>query len=134
MDEQTFSAGESILARCTKCRKNVIHIIVTLSNSNPAKVRCTMCEREHPFRPPTTPKKSPVCRSIDPKNAEMEEWQRLRPGMNGSKALNYSMESAYRVRALIEHPLFGLGVVQRIMGDRKIEVLFEGGKKIMRCK
>jgi hypothetical protein len=134
MDEQTFSAGESILARCTKCRKNDIHIIVTLSNGIPAKVRCTLCEREHPFRPPTAPAKPAVRRPIDPKNAEREEWQRLRPDMNGSKALNYSMEGEYRVRALIEHPLFGLGVVQRIMGDRKIEVLFEGGKKIMRCR
>ena len=134
MDEQTFSAEESIIARCTKCRKNGIHIIVTLSNNLPAKVRCTICEREHPFRPPTTPKKSPVRRAIDSKNVEMEEWQRLRPSIDSSKALGYSMEGVYRVRAVIEHPLFGLGVVQRIMGDRKIEVLFEGGKKIMRCK
>jgi hypothetical protein len=77
---------------------------------------------------------SPVRKSSDPKIAEKEDWQRLRPNMDSSKALNYSMDGVYCVRNLIKHPLFGLGVVQRSIGDHKIEVLFEEGKKIMRCK
>jgi hypothetical protein len=34
----------------------------------------------------------------------------------------------------MNHPVFGLGVVQRVVGTRKIEVLFEDGKKTMRCR
>jgi len=44
------------------------------------------------------------------------------------------MESAYKVGTLIKHPKFGLGINQGAVGLRKIEVLFETGKKIMRCK
>ena len=54
--------------------------------------------------------------------------------MNSEQASAYSMESTYKVGALIKHPQFGLGLNQRVVGLRKIEVLFETGKKIMRCK
>ncbi len=134
MTNQTVTIGGSIEGRCTKCRKNLSHIIVTLSDGSPAKVRCTACDREHPFRPPTIPKKTAARRAIDPKIAEREEWQRLQPDMEMAKACDYSMDGTYKAKALINHPNFGLGRVLRIMGDRKVEVLFEDGKKIMRCK
>jgi hypothetical protein len=54
--------------------------------------------------------------------------------MNSEQASAYSMDSAYKVGTLINHPQFGLGLNQRVVGLRKIEVLFETGKKIMRCK
>jgi hypothetical protein len=54
--------------------------------------------------------------------------------MNGSEATNYSMTTACKLKSLIRHPLFGLGLVQRVIGPQKVEVLFADGKKTMRCK
>lgn len=134
MQDATLSVGDSIEGRCTKCRKNTAHIIVTLVEENPGKVQCTVCNREHKYRPPTAARKPAARRTVDPKEAERQEWQALQPTMNPAKATDYSMDATYKVNALINHPVFGLGVVQRVVGPQKIEVLFEDGRKMMRCQ
>jgi hypothetical protein len=75
-----------------------------------------------------------VRRTVDPKIAERKEWVELRPGMKAEQAIGYSMTTAFKTGSLMEHPVFGLGLVQRLAGPRKVEVLFEDGKKMMRCK
>ncbi len=127
-------SGDPIEARCTKCRKNTDHIIITMAEEEPLKVQCNTCSRQHKYRPPTAARKPAVRRAANPQVAERKEWEVLRPGMNGDKATDYSMTEAYKVKALINHPVFGLGLVQRVVGPQKVEVLFEDGKKTMRCK
>ncbi|KIH77740.1 hypothetical protein SAMN05660860_01226 [Geoalkalibacter ferrihydriticus] len=134
MESTTLSPGDAIEARCTKCRKNVGHVILTLSEEGPLTVQCNSCAREHKYRPPSVAKKPATRRSANPKDAERKEWETLRPSMNSDAARVYSMTDAYKVKALINHPLFGLGLVQRVVGSQKVEVLFEDGKKTMRCK
>lgn len=133
MQTTTLSIGDPIEGRCTKCRKNTDHIIVTLINDAPGKVQCNTCTREHKYRPPTVPKK-PAARQIKPRDTERKEWELLRPDMDSSKAKEYSMTDAYKLNTLINHPAFGLGLVQKIVGSQKVEVLFEDGKKMMRCQ
>ena len=127
-------AGDPIHARCTKCRKNTDHIIVTMAEEIPVKVQCNSCSRQHKYRPPSPEKKPAVKRTISHRDAERKEWETLRPSMNSAEAKEYSMTGAYKVKALISHPVFGIGIVQRVVGSQKVEVLFEDGKKTMRCK
>lgn len=134
MESSTGSPGDKIEARCTKCRKNTKHVIILVVEGEPDKVECNVCSRQHPFRPPTVTINPAVRQASLDKAAECEEWQRLQPGMNSVKAKDYSMTGAYKVKALIRHPAFGLGVVQRLVGAQKMEILFEDGKKTMRCK
>lgn len=134
MPNITPEVGEPIEGRCTKCRKNTGHIIVTLAEESPALVRCTACDRQHQYRPPTKAKKTTRRPAVDPREAERQEWQSLRPGMDDTRATVYSMAAPYKVRSLVSHPVFGLGLVQRVIGSRKMEVLFEDGRKTMRCK
>jgi hypothetical protein len=134
MQSITLSAGDPIKARCTKCRKNTDHIVITMGEEGPVNVQCNICSRQHKYRPSTAAKKPAMRQSAQPRDAECKEWQDLRPSLNGAEAANYSMTSSYKVKDLIDHPVFGLGVVQRVAGPQKIEVLFEAGKKMMRCK
>ncbi|HKK01798.1 MAG TPA: hypothetical protein VJ955_06480 [Desulfuromonadales bacterium] len=134
MQNTALSPGDSIEARCTKCRKNTGHIVITIAEGTPVDVQCNGCSRQHKYRPPTKTVKSASPRTAPPKDAERKEWQTLRPGMNSDEAINYSMTTACKTKTLINHPVFGLGLVQRVAGPQKVEVLFEDGKKIMRCK
>ena len=134
MQNKTLSAGDHIEARCTKCRKTTGHIIVAMTEEIPAKVQCNTCSGQHKYRPPTAPKKPAVRRTADPKAAEKKEWEELRSSMNSAKAIDYSMTGTFKVKSLINHPVFGLGLVQRVAGSQKVEVLFEDGKKTLRCK
>lgn len=134
MSNITPMAGDRIEGRCTQCRKNTDQIILSLIEEAPLQVQCTVCARHHKYRPPTAAKKSAVRQPANHKEVERKEWAQLREGMNGAEAAAYSMTSSYKVKALINHPLFGLGLVRRVVGVQKIEVLFEDGTKTMRCK
>lgn len=134
MQNNALSAGSPIEAHCTKCRSNTDHVIIKMAEEEPTKVQCKTCNRQHKYRPPKETRTPRELRAIYDKNAERKEWQNLRPDMKSAKATKYSMTTAYRVGALIDHPVFGLGCVQRLAGSRKVEVLFEDGKKTMRCK
>ncbi len=134
MQNPSLSIGEQIQARCTKCRKNLEHILVSLAEGEPDQVQCTVCSRQHSFRPPTKPKKAGAKRALSIREVERQEWQALRPGMDNAKANEYSMTGIYKEKSLIEHPVFGLGLVQRVVGTQKIEVLFEEGRKTLRCR
>ena len=53
--------------------------------------------------------------------------------MKVEQAKAYDMDGIYQNKALVNHALFGLGVVTSLAGARKMEVLFEEGKKLLRC-
>jgi len=134
MPNSRLSEGDTIEGRCTACRKNTNHHVLSLADNKPAEVKCDRCQRTHQFRPPTAPKKVIPRRSTQSAEADRKQWASLRPGMNDASAIAYSMTTAYKVNALINHPVFGLGLVQRIAGAQKVEILFEDGRKTMRCK
>lgn len=134
MQEPNLSIGDTIEARCTRCRKNTDHSVVSVNDQGAELVQCGSCERQHKYRPPTPVKKPVARRTPDPRTAECKEWAELRPTMNIAHATEYSMTTAFKLKSLMNHPVFGLGIVQRLVGPRKVEVLFEDGKKTMRCK
>jgi hypothetical protein len=66
--------------------------------------------------------------------AERQEWGSLRLTTRAEQAVAYNMNGSYRAKTLLRHALFGLGMVTRVAGPHKIEVLFEDGKKLLRCQ
>lgn len=134
MKKTCLSIGDSIEARCTKCRKNITHSIVEIEQEIPSLVECRMCKRQHKFRPPL-PQVSAGKRQAELRvEGERQEWKSLSAGFDPSKAIPYSMALNCKIKTLITHPNFGLGLVQRVVGVRKVEVLFKDGRKVMRCK
>ena len=133
MENPTLSAGDPIETRCTKCRKITNHIIVAMAEDVPAKVECNTCKGQHKYRRPAAKKAPATRRTVDPKNAERKEWEKLRSEIEGKQAVSYSMVNSFKVGTVVNHSVFGLGLVQGKIGPQKIEVLFEDGKKKMRC-
>lgn len=127
MTSKTLAIGDPIQARCTKCRKITSQTIVAMGEERPSEVQCSICQH-------TSPAKKPVVRrTVDPKKSERDEWSTLRPGMDTTRAKDYCMTSIYKAKALVNHPIFGLGLVQKVTGPHKMAVLFADGQKIMRC-
>jgi hypothetical protein len=69
----------------------------------------------------------------DPEAAARAEWEALQPDMDTAQAVPYDMNRVYRVKTLLSHPNFGLGIVQLVIPPHKIDVLFQAGKKRLRC-
>ena len=133
MPSQPLSVGDPVESRCTKCRRITHHIIVAIADDQPAKVQCSTCSGQHNYRPAVTRKKPVARRAVDPRIAEQKEWLQLQSGIESKVAIDYSMTTAFKVGSVMKHPRFGLGIVQVTLGPQKIEVLFEDGKKKMRC-
>jgi hypothetical protein len=70
----------------------------------------------------------------EPGRAEREEWESLRASMEGKQVHAYDMNGKFRANDLVEHSVFGLGIVQLVVGPNKMNVLFESGKKLLRCQ
>ena len=133
MNRRISSVGDIIDARCTKCKKITNHVIVAMVDIKPVEVKCNTCNGTHRYRKPASILDA-AKRASDSLLATKEEWTLSRAAMDNENVKDYSMDKEYRVKAVIRHPVFGLGLVQRVVGDRKMEVLFEDGKKMMRCK
>jgi len=140
------SAGDTIGARCTRCREVRNHTIVAMVGEKVVRVECNTCGGVHNYKPveatkSATPRRGPSTKAASGQGraakgragAEQREWEALRPTLQPEKARPYAMDGSYKVGDLIRHPSFGLGVVQSL-GVSKAEVLFESGRKLLRCR
>ena len=140
-----LSAGSTIETRCTRCNGVLNHTIVAMVGEKIVRVECSTCHGVHAYHPlkatkepaaaKATSKKAAAPRKskADPEAAARAEWAELQPGMDSSQAIPYDMTRVYRLKNLLSHPNFGLGVVQLVIPPNKIDVLFQDSKKRLRC-
>jgi hypothetical protein len=60
-----------------------------------------------------------------------DDWRQLLLQANKAGVPEYRMADSYNDGALILHPVFGLGVVIKVITPRKMDVIFENTKKLM---
>jgi len=141
-----LSAGDYVEAFCTRCRTVLNHTIVAMVGERVVRVECNTCRGVHNYMrektaavpAPRTPnrKSSSVSGKAgkEPGRAEREEWDSLRAAMEGKTVQAYDMDGKYQTNDLVEHAVFGLGIVQFLVGPNKMKVLFQSGKKLLRCQ
>ncbi|MBI1921663.1 MAG: hypothetical protein HYS23_11365 [Geobacter sp.] len=137
-----LSAGDNIEARCTRCRKVLNHTIVAMVGERVVRVECNTCRGMHNYHE-VVAAKTPAIRktataSVKAKKKsgddDREEWETLRLTIESGKAAPYDMNGKFRVNTLVEHAVFGRGVVKTVIKPNKMEVLFSEGKKLLRCQ
>lgn len=141
-------AGDHVDARCTRCKEITNHTIIAMVEEKPARVRCNTCGGDHNYRPPRKTKaaksatstvakapKAPRRTAADRKReALQEEWQETAGQATAGLTVAYSMDRSFRLNDLVDHPVFGVGVVKELFKPNKVEVLFASGTKALRCK
>ncbi|MGV8075586.1 MAG: hypothetical protein AB2L11_13650 [Syntrophobacteraceae bacterium] len=60
-----------------------------------------------------------------------DDWRQLLLEAGREGVPDYQLADAYRDGDLIIHPVFGLGVVSKVISPKKMEVIFESNKKLM---
>ncbi len=60
-----------------------------------------------------------------------EDWRQLLLEASKEGVPEYKITDTYRDGSLLTHPVFGLGVVSKVISPRKMEVIFETSKKLM---
>lgn len=143
-----FRVAEELLAYCTKCRLDLMHVIVSMDRGVIVKSQCKSCGGVHGFRPPKGQENAPVREKIrrtsksagstvkkgaaQPDSAEISRrWMELMAACADMKPRPYGIQERFAAGELISHPTFGKGVVVSVPGSQKMDVHFEGGIKLL---
>jgi len=125
--------GEIVVAYCKVCKSVIEHAVIAVKGKKPGRVQCRTCEDAHPFRAKApAPRKKKVATSKTRGSASDDiSYEDLIEGRDLSQAPKYSMSLPYADGDLINHAKFGVGLVTLVLVDRKIEVRFPEGKKLL---
>lgn len=119
--------GGTIDSWCGKCKLILAHTIEALVGTKPARVHCNTCNSQHAYKP-AEPGKSARAQTSKPRAGRYEG---LLKGSNTETAKTYSPKEKYQSGDVLKHPTFGVGVTTAVKDESKIEVLFEGGSKLL---
>lgn len=138
MSKKVLSAGDYIASKCTKCKDTTNHTIVAMVGEKVVKVECNTCGSIHNYRGETK-KKEPTARKSTATKARaatkaQRSWEELMGKIRPEDAVPYSMTTPMKNEMLILHPSFGLGQVVNCISPNKMEVRFQSGIKMLRCK
>ena len=139
--------GENIDAYCSKCKLVLAHVIMFKVGGTVNKVKCNTCGAEHKYRPEKpAAKKTAVNKTLTLKetaarktdtakiksnNAPMQ-WDIKSRNMDSSVPVkDYSIHGQYSTKDVVNHSVFGLGFVERIVSDKSMDVLFCDSVKLM---
>ena len=120
--------GGDIDAACSKCKMVLGHTVLAMVGTQAKRVRCNTCQGEHSYRS-SAPVKSKTPRATRAKPV-VTSWEALLAGKDLTRARRYSMKERFVTNELVQHPTFGVGLVQSVNVD-KITVAFKADVKVL---
>ena len=120
--------GGTIDSWCGKCKLIVAHRIEAMVGSKPVRVHCNICQSQHTYKP-SEPNKAVA--PVQPSKTRPNRYKVLLRGSDGADSKSYSPKDKYQPGDVLNHPSFGVGVATAVKDGTKIEVLFEGGSKLL---
>lgn len=132
------SVANEALAYCTSCKMDLNHIIVAMKGERIAKVQCLTCKKEHLYRAPKgatepQPKASKTKKSEGEEahhSIEME-WEKLMSSHRDIPIKPYSTRGQFNLGDKLSHPVFGDGIVGKLIYPNKLEVIFRTDVKVL---
>lgn len=139
-------AGE-VLAYCTKCRMDLMHVVVSMDGDVIAKTQCKSCGGVHLYRAPKSQgntthstkvlnrrkssASSEKTKSSGRKNKDPNNWKELISAHEEETPRAYRLQDRFTEGELISHSVFGKGIVIHVPAPEKITVQFEEGIKLL---
>jgi hypothetical protein len=104
------------------------HTVLAMVGTKPVRVRCNTCQGEHNYRGKAAPaaRKASTARE----KPSVTSWEALLAQKDISRARNYSAREKFAPDEVLSHPVFGIGLVQEVRGD-KIQVAFKADVKTL---
>lgn len=130
MNSLLLAPGKEVLSYCGKCKLKLAHIIVTMKDRKTVgKVECKTCKSNHSFKESATSAAPAKRRMTSSKRNTViqtaaEMWSEKNKHLSKNE-ISYSIRTKFSVGDCIAHPSFGLGYVQTLVSNERIEVLFQ---------
>lgn len=143
---EELAPGKDILGYCMKCKLNLAHTITSMVEDEVSKVTCNTCGKgkaPKKFRPPKTEKKKAAPRATKKSSvekplsmakaatADVDDWNQLNKTNLTATPPEYALAAVYGLNECITHPKFGVGFINKVINDKRMEVLFESGRKML---
>jgi hypothetical protein len=129
----TPKVGGEVDAYCTKCRMTLAHTILAMLGAKIARVRCNTCGGDHAYRaePGTVRAGGAKPRAATPRAEKVViTWEQRLAGKDPATAKTYSAKETFAVGDLVNHPTFGLGLVEAVRDD-KADITFKAEAKTL---
>lgn len=131
-------AGSDIDAYCSKCRMELMHVVIACNGEKVARVECKTCRGQHAYKHAPASANKRGTSAIKTKKAPAKTG-RNRPsayeealgGRDTSQAQTYRAQATFFQGDIINHHSFGYGVVIRQLSDAKVQVAFGTGEKVL---
>lgn len=128
---RSVGVGADIEAECGRCG-TTWHVVIAMVDGRIAQVECGECHRRHRLRSPDTARPRPHRRT-----GEAPAAKRLVPAAPlvaadpARPVRPYDAGASYVPGDRVEHPAFGPGVVERVVGAHKVQIFFAGGSRVL---
>jgi hypothetical protein len=120
------------------------HAIVALKGDRIAKVQCLTCKKEHVYRAPkgiTEPGQAPATKKRASKKKKDDaaeqavsveaEWEKLMAAHKEAPLKSYNTKAHFGLGDKLSHPVFGDGIVGKLIYPNKLEVIFRTDIKVL---
>jgi len=144
--DSVVDVGSEVEAKCSRCKLDLMHTVVAMLDGKPRRVRCLTCGGDHLYRMPASLKAAKAAerkkaaaskKSKAAKKAksggrgEIPDFETLAGGKRIDNPRPYAMTERFVGGEIIQHPVFGVGVVAVVRGQDKIDVAFQGGPRTL---
>lgn len=133
-----YEVGQEIETMCTRCKRDMIHVITAIKDNHIKKVMCKGCLTTHVYRessngerPKAGVRGKTETRKRKVTRRRKRDWVTLVADVQDSDVTDYKITGDYDVNQAIRHKTFGVGVITKILADNKIEVVFQDDTKIL---
>ncbi len=127
-----MSVGSDIEAECGRCGKTW-HIVIAMIDGRVAQVECGECHKRHRMRSTDTAKpRARRATAAAPTGTRRVVAAKPQVEADPSRPPRfYDASETYVPGDRVEHPAFGPGVVERILGASKVQIFFAGGSRVL---
>lgn len=110
------------------------HVIVSMVDGKPSKVQCKTCRGTHKYK--TAASLTGVTKTRSPRAVKTvikvsEIWEQKLAKKNKEDVAPYKANSTFTMGDVVQHPTFGLGIVEELRGTTKVLILFREGEKLL---
>ena len=136
----THKAGNDVDSWCGKCDMMLAHVVHALVGTRIARVECKTCHAVHAYKA-HRPGEGPSRRRAGEKATRRTRtaamptpefhFETLTKDRDLSQSTPFSLQTRFELDAVVKHGKFGLGLVTKVMEDKKIQVVFEDAVRIL---
>ena len=130
--------GKSVDSWCARCKLMLAHTIEAVINKKITRTHCNTCGAQHAYRRTAPGTASAGTRGASSASGRARtapspdvDYQALLRGKEVGNAHAYKISERFKLKEIIHHPIFGLGVVVGVRDANKVDVGFNDGVKTL---